>query len=1123
MTVRLAALARCPFDWPGSVPSDDAGPSSAGSPQGPKPVRRRILTAQSEVAASCDDWKTIDEELPLDRWLRARYFECLWLGEHHFPLADFPLVLNQLLKRSRKHQGSADALETHDNTLNTQKFRHGYTAEGRLEALLGPGTWASSAVSQENRSSLIGGEEEDVSVKTALISGQGSLVAAEVRRAWELRLLRTAERESQLSKPTDPPGGSLDESALAANINSSSSSGYKLRDQWLAAIERRELSLQVLLILETLRLSVEHPGILAKVAVRGSNKTPHRPSIAPLQKAAPADSFQLADDSPNDPETDLTGTASTSTYEDSQRNLREEETQSQDTQVESQDPCAPKKKRKRKSAPARRWTGMPTAFGFDSLPSSSSFDGEGFPWLKRPNRPGETPNAATPDDEAAGEEQGEDALDGLSLICDAEKLHRRFEGLVDRLSLRIVTAELAKDFAAIGSPEKQATTTAEADQSVDAKASTKAPPIFFGTSARRRDDRDERDELHHLCSDIVEPRFSRLLPRQCSILQSRATGGTSATPARPVRSRTLVSSEGMSLSGAVSNADNSVEQLRRKKEEQLLKQTRTELDLISKRKIAAGKAKEREARKASQRPGLKDALVLEQKERRGSRASSTAADAERFKREVSVKRRVGFARSSSLSGNALTASLQSETDQQSSQKPPLQQRNDNVAASSNTSNRPHKRKIAEPQRFGGLANAAAQPSSLRTVSDPASSNAASHRGTEQDDDNPFRDVRNTISHGASASVLIGKPGLFASAMQSSQLLPAQLPQQARSTMSSAFNRSSSFARSSSQSFGQSQIQQSQRYLDQPDGILKRAPAATSMAAPKAPLSSGGRGSAAWQRTESQPVTSRDLSSLSDATYRDMRPGGKPESQTNGESQSNQPMTRSRTPLVTSQSQPADLSLALSTESFDDVSEDDRSDIEAADEGGEDEEEEEEEEEMLVFNRRHAPPVPTVSRPEGDSGAARPLLGVPRGMSRTASALSALRGWATAGTSPVLGTAPLTDASRTGGSAAVLGASQSQDAVSASGTLLQENTPYSEASQPPIAIAPVRHPPALRVPSGRNPFAKTISVGRADAVIDATADSQPRGPFGVKRMASTEMTHGAGMQKKRVFVEESDEE
>lgn len=876
--------------------------------------------------------------------------------------------------------------------------------------------------------------------------------------------------------------------------------------------------MQVLLVLETLRLSVEYPGVLAKVAFTGSSKTPHRPSIAPLQKIAPSDAYEQVDSGLVGTETEFVAAASASICEESQTSLREEETQSQGTQVDSLDTVATRKKRKRKSAPARRWTGMPTAFGFDSLPSASSLDGGGFPWLKRPSRQGETPNATAADDETAGEEQSEDSLDGLTLVCDAEKLHRRFESLVDRLSLRIVTADLARDFAGAASPEKQGTATAEADQSAEGKASRKAPPILFGTSARRREDRDERDELHHLCSDIVEPRFSRLLPRQCSVLHSRATGGTSATPARPVRSRTLVSSEGVPLSVAVGDADSSVEQLQRKKEEQIIKQTRTELDLISKRKIAAEKAKEREARKASQRPGLKDALVLEQKERRGSRASSNAADAERFKREVSVKRRVGFARSSSLSGNALTASLQSEAEQQSSQRPPpLQQRSDDVAASSHNPSRPHKRKIAEPQRFGGLANAASQASSsLRTFSDPSAPAATSHRSADEEDDNPFRDVRNTISQAAPSSSLTGKQNLFASAMQSSQLPPPPLPQQARSTLSSAFNRSSSFARSSSQSFGYSQAQQSQRYLDQPDGILKRVPAVTSMAAPKPPLSSG-RGSAAWQRTESQPVTSRDLSSLTGATHHDMRPGGKSEGSADEGSQSNERATRSRRPLVTAQSQPADLSLALSAESSEDSSEDDRSDIEAADG--------EEEEEMLVFNRRPAPPVSIkssyASRSEAEPGAG-PSLGLPRGMSRTSSALSALRGWATAGTSPVLSTLPLPEVSSTRGVTAATTASQSQDADSGTIVLSQESAPCSDASQAPIHVA-IARPPAARVPSGRNPFAKTISVGRAEAVIATSADLQPRGPFGVKRMASTDRAEGAGAQKKRVFVEESDEE
>jgi hypothetical protein len=222
-------------------------------------VRRRTLTSQSESTASREDHKTVDKELPLDQWLRARYFECLWLGEHHFPLADFPLALNQLLRRGRELHDHASASTSDDNAFKAadaaekgavaaieaiasllpsksaiqQKFRQDFTAEGRLEAMLGMTTVASSGDSQENKYSRLGGDEEDFNVKAALSSGQGSLIAAEVRRASELRSSQAAEQESQLND-------SLDQAALATKNDSSLSRGMKLRDQWLAAIERRE-------------------------------------------------------------------------------------------------------------------------------------------------------------------------------------------------------------------------------------------------------------------------------------------------------------------------------------------------------------------------------------------------------------------------------------------------------------------------------------------------------------------------------------------------------------------------------------------------------------------------------------------------------------------------------------------------------------------------------------------------------------------------------------------------------------------------------------------------------------------------------------------------------------------
>lgn len=261
--MRLGALARCPFDWPATVPSDDAGPSSAGSPQRPKIVKGRLLTSQSTTLAGDYSTESLEDQLPLAQWLRARYFECLWLGEHHFPLADFPLVLNQLLRRARELHTHADASDDYDNgpkaanlaekgavaaieaiasllpskSAIQQKFREDFTAEGRLEAMLGINNSASSVESQKTRAACNGGGEEDFSVKAALSSGQGSLVAAEVRRASELRPLQAAEQGSQLS---DSTGQHINAGLSTTRTDSSLSRELKLRDQWLTAIERRE-------------------------------------------------------------------------------------------------------------------------------------------------------------------------------------------------------------------------------------------------------------------------------------------------------------------------------------------------------------------------------------------------------------------------------------------------------------------------------------------------------------------------------------------------------------------------------------------------------------------------------------------------------------------------------------------------------------------------------------------------------------------------------------------------------------------------------------------------------------------------------------------------------------------
>lgn len=421
------------------------------------------------------------------------------------------------------------------------------------------------------------------------------------------------------------------------------------------------LSLQLLLVLEALRLGIEHPSLLTPA--QGSASAPigapsvtvglHRPDVNPLQPPPP-----------------------------------------DKTEPEA---SAKSIKRKRKSAPARRWTGFPTALLLDT---GDSLDNETtakrFPWEKRSQ---ESVNEAAGEDDMVDEGEVDVWEPGL-LVRNAERLHRLFEALVDRLSLRIVTADLSHDLAGIGDLINDPVTPGcEGDgKRAAAMALTASAPIF-GTAARVRDEEDNRDEMRHLCSDIVEPRFSRLLPRQCSIMRSRATtaagGGLGSTPARPRHTSSNTASA----------------ERQRRRESQQLAQIGRETDLAAKKKVADEKARLREAKVQSQRPGLKDALVLEQKERKGR--SSSVAPATDSAREVSVKRKVGFSRTSSTSSTAPATVNGGEghSSAQSQSAPtvptvvtaPISTRVLGASATHNVSQARgiNKRKMSEPRRLGG--------------------------------------------------------------------------------------------------------------------------------------------------------------------------------------------------------------------------------------------------------------------------------------------------------------------------------------------------------------------------------------------------------------------------------------
>ena len=162
-------------------------------------------------------------------------------------------------------------------------------------------------------------------------------------------------------------------------------------------------------------------------------------------------------------------------------------------------------KRKRKAEHAKRWTGAGLA---------------GFPWnLQGPSsREGQVLET-----ERVGEAEGSD-----DRCTDAEGLSKRFESLLDSLCLQVLTSNLDVDLehpsAADQSPTPRKKPVRERLQ----------PWQLFGSEGRQR--QQDKDVLQWLCCHIIEPQFSRSLPRQCGIIRGKCfVPGSGSTPAKPSR------------------------------------------------------------------------------------------------------------------------------------------------------------------------------------------------------------------------------------------------------------------------------------------------------------------------------------------------------------------------------------------------------------------------------------------------------------------------------------------------------------------------------------------------------------------------------------------------------------
>ena len=192
------------------------------------------------------------------------------------------------------------------------------------------------------------------------------------------------------------------------------------------------------------------------------------------------------------------------------------------------------KKRKRKSMPARRWTGGgPGPGGM----LGSDRDG-GFTWNRKSSAKSGVPT--TPGTSSADAEKPE----VISLV--AEALSTRFDALIEKLCLVALQTELESlvpdlDTFKLEMDDSKGANSTDKAEGKRAKSSSSFSKTLFGSAARHKEMSDERDELQWLCSSIIEPIFSKTLPRQCNALRSKcfiagsshaAGSGFSSTPAR---------------------------------------------------------------------------------------------------------------------------------------------------------------------------------------------------------------------------------------------------------------------------------------------------------------------------------------------------------------------------------------------------------------------------------------------------------------------------------------------------------------------------------------------------------------------------------------------------------------
>ncbi len=412
--------------------------------------------------------------------------------------------------------------------------------------------------------------------------------------------------------------------------------------------------MQVILTLFALHISSQRPGALRMPAAA------QPASIAAAAQQLSKESSQAQATAPG--EESQMSMAADSQMEDSQLSQGPEsqapESQSQgpDSQAPEGPPAANEsrttggKKRKWKSMPARRWTG--------GLPGAAG----GFSWSRKTSS-SKVGSASADGAKSSGGDGAADESETLSF--EPQALSARFDLLIEKLCLVAIQTELSSltgDFDMLGSSATDGAGAAKKegeDPPHAAKNRTRpAPPqpqggrLLFGTAARHREAKDDRDEVQWLCSSIVEPLFSRTLPRQCSALRGKCfVAGSTPGPAysnTPARSAAALGAgaAGVAGGGGAANRGRSTSSTRVSTEAE-----KHDTNLARREE----ERKQRERATVEAQPALKEALQMDQaaRARRGSRLESVEPDSLTVRsrpklvpREITVQPRV-FKRSAS--------------------------------------------------------------------------------------------------------------------------------------------------------------------------------------------------------------------------------------------------------------------------------------------------------------------------------------------------------------------------------------------------------------------------------------------------------------------------------------------